>query len=479
MNGHAMRTLAGVFCLAALATVAGAAPVQHSSSFLYRYEQDVGSHTQDLDGNATADFWPSNAGELPAMAGGIATFQSGDFYRTDFGSSITRAQFPLDDGDYTIEIRAKIGRTGTEGTLGTMGVFWRDLDNSINVTYLSRTGQSYNEGGTIVSLGANDNTGDFHTYRMTRQNQQVWVWRDEQLLNPGGAPLTEAAAGGSQGFFLGDTSGTGNNGDWELDYVRLTPGAYAPGPAIGQPYAWYQADNGPLNAAGAPAAAGEAVRTWQDVSGNGRDLDRVSGAGAPTLQAGGVNGQPAVDFADNTAIWAASSDWGVLSQPSTIFVVAALDAKAGDYLFDSSSSAGRNALFAGQSSNPDDWQMYAGSVLASDPFVLDEFQIHSLVFDGASSAHWIDGGLSAMGDVGSQSLAGLVLGGRYSASQLLDGQIAEVIVYDGVLDASQRRAVEEYLSAKYGRSLIPEPATMLLTLLGVGAVAARGRRRRA
>jgi len=238
MDRNRIRCLVGMVCLMALAATAGAAPMLHSNSFLYRYEQDVASYTQDLDTNGTGDFWPT--GGPSVTVGGISSFQGGELYRTDFGSgpatsSITRAQFPANDGDYTIEVRAKIRTTGSEGSRGTMSIFWRDPDDSTNITYLSRTGQAYNTGlATATDLGTNDNTDAFHTYRVMRESQKMWVWRDEVLLNPGGTGLDETTVGGATGFFLGDT-GTGVGGDWELDYVRLTPGAYAPDPIIPEP----------------------------------------------------------------------------------------------------------------------------------------------------------------------------------------------------------------------------------------------------
>ena len=228
MDRNRIRCLVGMVCLVALAATAGATPVLHSSGFPYRYEQDVASHTQDLDANNTGDFWPT--GGPSVTVGGVSSFQGSELYRTDFTNSITRAQFPGSDGDYTIEVRAKILATGSEGSRGTMGIFWRDGDDSTNVTYLSRTGQAYNTDLPFAAdLGTNDNTDAFHTYRVMRESQKVWVWRDEVLLNPGGTGLDEATVNGATGFYLGDT-GTGVYGDWELDYLRLTPGAYVPIP---------------------------------------------------------------------------------------------------------------------------------------------------------------------------------------------------------------------------------------------------------
>ena len=53
----------------------------------------------------------------------------------------------------------------------------------------------------------------------------------------------------------------------------------------------------------------------------------------------------------------------------------------------------------------------------------------------------------------------------------LDGLIAEVLIYDADLNATgERQSVEQYLGTKYGISVVPEPTTWLLLILGaVGA----------
>jgi hypothetical protein len=235
----------------------------------------------------------------------------------------------------------------------------------------------------------------------------------------------------------------------------------------GSPYAWYMADRGIRESDGTLAEDGEGVVVWEDQSGNGRDLDRIVGT-APNLETDELNGQPVVEFNNNGAIWDDSTSWGNISQANTVFVVTRVDsAGTGDYVFDSSSSAGRNALFAGQSSNLTDWQVFAGNVMDSEPYETGLYQVHSVTFDGDMSSHFIDGGLAAYGDVGSQSLAGLILGARFSGTVQLDGAIAEVIVYDGALGYQDRIAVEQYLGAKYGIPIVPEPASVALLGLGV------------
>ena len=203
-----------------------------SVEFAYQYEQDELSSNEDLDNDGNIDFYANNAGELPVISDGIASFDTGDFYRTDFTDSVWRANFPQ-DVDYTIEARIWITETdpGDEGTLGIMGIFVRDMgDNSCTIAYVGMNRVQVNDGGTVTELDTSDNTDGFHIFRVARNAEGYWVWRDNVLLNPDeSTPFSEPTIGGGKGHFLGDTSGTGNNGSWDLDWLRLdNTGAYGP-----------------------------------------------------------------------------------------------------------------------------------------------------------------------------------------------------------------------------------------------------------
>jgi hypothetical protein len=71
-----------------------------------------------------------------------------------------------------------------------------------------------------------DNTDDFHTFRVAQAPgaASFSVWRDGVLLSsglPSGGPWAGAA------FNIGDFAGA-TAGVAQIDYVRFTPGAYAP-----------------------------------------------------------------------------------------------------------------------------------------------------------------------------------------------------------------------------------------------------------
>ena len=215
-----------VLSLTVVSQAAIIATPKDSANFDYRYEQDVDSSSQDLDGNTVDDFFAGFPAQHPSIAGGIASFSDGDFYRTDFGGSITRANF-ADNAVFTVEISAQMLTTGSaDGIRGTMGVFWRDngADEDTEVLYVGdSTVKTFN--GTVISTA--DNTDGFHTFRFARDSDgEFWFWRDNVLL---AQDIASQISGGADGLFVGDI-GSPTSGDWNLDYLRIDEGAFAPVP---------------------------------------------------------------------------------------------------------------------------------------------------------------------------------------------------------------------------------------------------------
>lgn len=69
---------------------------------------------------------------------------------------------------------------------------------------------------------------------------------------------------------------------------------------------------------------------------------------------------------------------------------------------------------------------------------------------GASSEFAADGGTAATGNTGSNSAAGVTLGGRPDGNQMGPVDIAEVLIYSALLATGDRDNIESYLGAKYG-----------------------------
>lgn len=227
-----------------------------------------------------------------------------------------------------------------------------------------------------------------------------------------------------------------------------------PDPAFPNLYAWYQPDVG-LNGGSDLPADGTSITRWNDSGNAARDLTRVSSSSdqQPVLRDATGNGMPAVEFDGNDYIWSASSasEFGTLSTDRTIFVVARADSVNGGYIFDSSSSSGRNALFTGENASPGVWTLYTGAspTITADEVGAGALTMITCTMTNSAQSVRLNGEDAASGTSALSNLAGLILGSRYSTSNNLSGGICEILIYDSELSESDRDAIETYLGSKY------------------------------
>jgi hypothetical protein len=100
--------------------------------------------------------------------------------------------------------------------------------------FVSDAGQYWGEinRGVSVALGSANNANDFHVFRIAQlANQDSFsVWRDGALIGSG---LTSAytASDVTPLLYVGQAvAGEAVNGATQVDYIRITSGAYAPVP---------------------------------------------------------------------------------------------------------------------------------------------------------------------------------------------------------------------------------------------------------
>lgn len=224
--------------------------IADSSTFTYQYEMDVEPNGgADLDGNTEADFLPGSSGvDLNTSVTG-ATDGNTAIYNTDPDGEDDRS-FALTGFDtiwdtlapsaatgYTVETRLKVlTADGAEGSNGSIEFNAAASDDAASDAWLNiaANGQTWGFNIATVDLGTNDNTDDFHTFRIAYDaTAGLFVWRDDVLLNPGGTPLVDAFDGATAyRLMLGSIQGT-TDGIVEADYLRITSGAFAPVPEPG------------------------------------------------------------------------------------------------------------------------------------------------------------------------------------------------------------------------------------------------------
>ena len=248
MNLRKLVTLtfvAGAFCLNMTGT-AGAVPLamQDSSSFLRQYEFDKDPTVPgqiDLDGNSQPDIvaWQSpTLANAPSPTDNkiVQLNPSGsysDAYFSDLwnpGTGIWQNSGISNATGYTVELSVKVGppKDATMEASGSLTAVPLGATGGPWMPY-AQSAVKWGLGGSAPILDTSDNTDDFHVFRVVREPGQDrhWVWRDGVLLNT--TPLGNSGGNpGQLGF--GGIGGT-TLGSSDVDYIRFTPGAYAPLPS--------------------------------------------------------------------------------------------------------------------------------------------------------------------------------------------------------------------------------------------------------
>ncbi len=144
--------------------------------------------------------------------------------------------------------------------------------------------------------------------------------------------------------------------------------------------------------------------------------------------------------------------WGVLEEQFTVFVAATVRDENGAFFFDGAfQDAGTEVNANYHDGTAGVWQIQStDGILETAPVVLDELQYHAFTFRADGTAqHHLNGLLVGEGPVGSSSLEGFVLGGRFALYQRATVDFAEVLLYSEALEDADRLAIEAYLDDKF------------------------------
>jgi len=214
--------------------------------------------------------------------------------------------------------------------------------------------------------------------------------------------------------------------------------------------------NGDLDVAAIAAWAGGAsyIVTVYDQGGFADDVTMAVAANQPLYVASIRNGHAGMRFdGANHYLTGPFTTGGALSQPFSMFAVAALDAAAVNdgkdrRITDSDDIV--NRLYLGQISwvAPDEWALFAGIwfvVVVSDA----NWNLWSTLFNGAASQIWINAVSLAIGAAGAMNADGLSIGADWTPSfgSHWDGDITSVVICDPSLSDAQRVAMQNAMNA--------------------------------
>jgi hypothetical protein len=234
-------------------------------------------------------------------------------------------------------------------------------------------------------------------------------------------------------------------------------------PAITGQVLWLDADDTStvVDAEGDNAASGGAfsgsVQTWMDKSASGFNVTAAGATNRPTYTTNILNGNNVLTFDGgtdtlrNTAAVIGGDDY-------TMFVVFnRTTAAARDGIFEMGSGGSRNALFVNDASGSGKINFYHNGTFynPSASYTTSAYTLTTATVNTNAYTLTQNGASVGTGTAGSNrvSTTGIYVGNDSSGGDELQGNIAEIIVYDRDLTADERHDVEAYLASKWGLTI--------------------------
>ena len=202
--------------------------------------------------------------------------------------------------------------------------------------------------------------------------------------------------------------------------------------------------------------SGDKVSQWDDKSGNGNDVTQGTGAFQPATQSDAQNGKNVLTF-DGTnhfmnSVFDSSldlrNDFTIIYVAKTDDIAAARRALATDGYATGVASSARTQYTAlgvqDYSSANDYWNtsLHIINTMTMDSSNDAIFYKNNAVFSSPTGAN-----------PANATTTGIFIGSRENGTQKWDGEIAEILIFNKVLNASERLEVNTYLSNKWGIAL--------------------------
>jgi hypothetical protein len=222
---------------------------------------------------------------------------------------------------------------------------------------------------------------------------------------------------------------------------------------------WLKSDAGLFQDAGTtPAtASNDPMGRWADQSGNGRHFNQTTSGFKPLLQLNVVNSRPVIRF-DGTDDLLNGPTFAALTE-GEVFIVVKIDtdppglsAQCGLWDFGSAGLAGVFPFTDGVIYEA--WGTDTRKTTVDPTPALTSFRLYNVrSASGAFSTH-LDGTQLFTTAINTPGFTTTTRIGRGSAvDNFLDGDIAEVIIYNAVLAAGNRTSIHTYIANRYGLTI--------------------------
>ena len=201
-------------------------------------------------------------------------------------------------------------------------------------------------------------------------------------------------------------------------------------------YAWQDA------AKSVPCTNNSLIWTGEDKSGLVHDVVQATEAKRPVYLTNQINGHPAWRF-DSVDDYLKAVAF-TLNQPVTIFCVGrhTVDAIMRVW-YDGNTWAGMLFYWNGAA-----YKWYAEADLGSGLPIVDSWMILTGKYNGANSEVYLNGTSKGTGNIGANNSGGFTLGANANGVYNMNGDVAEIIVYDSILSDIDRQRVELYLNTE-------------------------------
>ncbi len=220
---------------------------------------------------------------------------------------------------------------------------------------------------------------------------------------------------------------------------------------------WLRADKGALNSGGTEAFPSQSVQNWNDQSGNENNVTQLAVLNQPLLAGDAINGQPVLTF--NGTSQHMTGEMGPISAPITLISVSRFAASPADGYVMTVGNLNDNLTVSVSRETDNNYYAFTQGAKYYGPPMSDNtpYIIHAR-HNSASTFHefFLNETASAAAEYGTGVVTdgSLIMGANRNINTFFEGDIAEAIVYNYILNSAQKIIVENYLAAKYGIALL-------------------------